>query len=156
MEGRKSRASNRNNLVERSNSLSNIDSYFFKKASVVVLLAKILYGVVTFVLVGFGVYFLFMSKQDVFSQDVIDFNRHSMEWNQTARAEFEDWRITIKNEMNTSIYLENEAKKMHQYDDTDQIFYNPLQKVSKNLAPLISNIKLNKKKSDASVSINSE
>jgi len=33
------------------------------------------------------------------------------------------------------------------------LYYNPLQKINKNIAPLISNIKLNKKKSDTSVNI---
>jgi hypothetical protein len=151
MEGRRSRTSNRNNLVERSNSYSYIEPYFFKKASVMILLAKILYGVITFVLIGFGVYFLYMSKQDVLSKDVLDFNRRSLEWNQTARSDFENWQIVIKNENGKILNLENEEKKMHQYDDTDQIYYNPLQKVSKELTQLISNLKLTKKKSDSSV-----
>jgi hypothetical protein len=151
MEGKLNRSSNQNNLVERSNSYSNIEPYFFKKASVMILLAKILYGVIIIVLFGYGVYFLYMSKQDVLSKDIIDFNRRSLEWNQTARSDFEDWQIVIKNENGKSLTLENEEKKMHQYDDTDQIYYNPLQKVSKEMTQLISNLKLTKKKSDASV-----
>jgi hypothetical protein len=147
------RNSQTNKLVERSYSRSIQEPYFTKKAPVMMLLAKILYGVVIFVLIGFGVYFLYMSKQDDLSQDVIDFNKKSAEWNQSARSEFEDWEITIKNEKNLTIYLENEVKKMHQYEDNENIYYNPLQKISKNLAPLISNIKLTKKKSDASVNI---
>jgi hypothetical protein len=151
MEGKRTRSSNLNNLVERSNSYSNIEPYFFKKTSVMILLAKLLYGVITFVLIGFGVYFIYMSKQEILSKDVLDFNRRSLEWNQTARSNFEDWQIVIKNENGKSVTLENEEKKMHQYDDTDQIYYNPLQKVSKEMTQLISNLKLTKKKSYASV-----
>jgi len=40
---------------------------------------------------------------------------------------------------------------MHHYEDGGNLYYEPFQFVSKNLAPLISNIELKKKKSDLSV-----
>ena len=146
MEGRRS---NQNHLVQRES--LTVNPYFNKKSVVMLFYAKVLYGVVVFVLFGFGLYFLFRSKQDDLSKDVIDFNKKSAEWNESARGEFEDWTISIKNEKNTTLYLENEVSKMHKYDDMDSIYYNPLQKVAKNLAPLISDIKLTKRKSDKSV-----
>jgi hypothetical protein len=101
---------------------------------------------------GFGVYFLYESKQDDLSQDQINFNKKSNEWNQTNyRENLKSWEIYISNEKNTSLYLINDEEKMHKYDDNEQLYYNPLQKINKNIAPLISNIKLTKKKSDASV-----
>jgi hypothetical protein len=146
------RNSNTSNLVNSDYiRYSTEPSYFYKKTPVMLLLAKILYGVIIFVLAGFGIYFLFKSKQDYLSQDLLDFNKRSAEWNYSARNEFNDWEILIKNEMNLTIYLENEVKKMHQYEDNEMIYYDPLQKISKNMAPLISNINLKKKKSDSSV-----
>jgi hypothetical protein len=41
------------------------------------MLVKILYGVVIFVLFGYGVYFVYMSKQDLLSKDLMDFNKKS-------------------------------------------------------------------------------
>jgi hypothetical protein len=146
------RASKTRNLVEDENYTKIIDPYFIKKQSVIFMLAKILYGVIVYVILGLGIYFLSESKGDHLTQDLIDFNNKSLHWNNTYRNEFEDWDISIKNIKNTTIYLDNEVKKMHQYEDNEQIYYNPLQKVSKNLAPLIADIKLEKKKSDASVS----
>jgi hypothetical protein len=40
---------------------------------------------------------------------------------------------------------------MHHYEDGGNLYYEPFQFVSKNLAPLISNIQLKKKKSDLNV-----
>lgn len=57
------------------------------------------------------------------------------------------------NEKNLSLHLRNDYEKMHKYDDNERLYYDPLQKVNENIAPLISNIKLTKKKSDASVSL---
>jgi hypothetical protein len=56
----------------------NLDPvYSVKKASVMYLLGKILYGVVILTLFGYGVYFLYMSGQDYLSKDVNDFNERS-------------------------------------------------------------------------------
>lgn len=40
---------------------------------------------------------------------------------------------------------------MHQYDDKEQLHYEPLQFVHKSFDPLIANIKLIKRKGDSSV-----
>jgi hypothetical protein len=56
----------------------NLDPiYSVKKASVMYLLGKILYGVVIFVLFGYGIYFLYMSGQDYLTKDLNDFNEKS-------------------------------------------------------------------------------
>jgi len=65
--------------------------------------------------------------------------------------EFEEWSIKIYNQKNLSLTFEKDHKKMHHYDDGENLYYEPLQFVLKNLAPLISNIQLKKKKSDLSV-----
>lgn len=145
------RKSHTNQLVERES--LTVNPYFDRKSIVMFFYAKVLYYVVIFILFGFGIYFLYMSKLDEISKDFKDFNKKSAEWNESLRSEFHDWTISLKNEKNTTIYLENEFSKMHKYDDEDSIYYNPLQKVSKNLAPLISDIKLKKRKADNSVSI---
>ncbi len=62
-------------------------------------------------------------------------------------------QIYISNEKNTSLYLIDDEEKMHKYDDSEKLYYNALQKINKDISPLISNIKLTKKKSDASVII---
>jgi hypothetical protein len=146
------RRSNTNQLVDRES--ITINPYFDKKSEVMYFYAKVLYGVVIFILFGFGVYFLSISKQEDISKDFYEFNKKSAEWNESMRSEFKDWTISLRNEKNVTIYLENEAEKMHKYDDIDSIYYNPLQKVAKNLAPLIEDIKLNKQKSDKSVRFN--
>ena len=91
-----------------------------------------------------------MSKQDIVSQDFIDFNSKSNEWNRTNRLEFEPWSFMLKNNLNETVILKQDTTKMHQYDDKDEIYYNPLQFTSPNLAPLINNIELTKKKTDSS------
>ena len=72
-------------------------------------------------------------------------------WNDTFVKELDEWKIEIKNEKNSSIKLEKDHKKMHHYEDGGNLYYEPFQFVSKNLAPLISNIQLKKKKSDLNV-----
>lgn len=93
-----------------------------------------------------------MSKQENLSQDFHDFNKKSREWNDSDyRTQFKQMQIYISNEKNTSLYLIDDEEKMHKYDDNEKLYYNALQKVNRDISPLISNIKLAKKKSDASV-----
>jgi hypothetical protein len=70
------RGSKVNNLIsDRDYNLDPV--YTVKKASVMYLLGKILYGVVIFVLFGYGIYFLYMSSQDYLSKDIHEFNQKS-------------------------------------------------------------------------------
>ena len=56
---------------------------------------------------------------------------------------FADWRIYLKNEKNFTVKLDKDLKKMHDYDDQDQIYYKPFQFMSYNIR-LLENIKFNK------------
>lgn len=114
------------------------------------MLAKILYVVIIVLLLSYGFYFLYMSGQDLFQKDQHDFDVKSAAWNNTYLKEFEDWKISLKNEMSTSLNLDKDYSKMHQYEDSDALYYSPFQFGSNNMANLIHNIKLNKKKSDSS------
>jgi hypothetical protein len=48
--------------------------------------------------------------------------------------------------------LESDSKKMHDYEDSEHIYYEPYQYVLKNLGPLMQDIELKKKRTDESVS----
>jgi hypothetical protein len=65
------------NLMNNDRDFDLDPVYSVKKASVMYLLGKILYGVVIFTLFGYGIYFLYMSGQDYLSKDLNDFNEKS-------------------------------------------------------------------------------
>ena len=117
------------------------------------MLAKILYGVVVVVLLGYGIYFVYMSKQDLYSKDVNDFNRVAEEWNDTKVNELRDWSISLKNWRNDTISLKGETTKRHQYEEGHQLFYDAFQFVENNLVSLIQNMNLNKTKADSIVKL---
>jgi hypothetical protein len=57
------------------------------------------------------------------------------------------------NEKNVSKELEVDKKKMHDYEDSDHIYYEPYQYVLKNLGPLMQDVELKKRRTDDSVRI---
>ena len=69
------RNSKHKNLLEDDFKL--VIDHSVKKAEVLNLLGKILYGVVIFTLFGYGIYFIYLGKQDLFSKDINDFNLKS-------------------------------------------------------------------------------
>jgi hypothetical protein len=65
--------------------------------------------------------------------------------------DFRQWKVSIMNENNMTKVLEADTKKMHDYEDSDRIYYEPYQFVLKNLAPLMEGIEMTKHKTDDSV-----
>jgi hypothetical protein len=55
------------------------------------------------------------------------------------------------NEKQVSKELEPDNKKMHDYEDSEHIYYEPFQFVLKNLGPLMQDIELKKRRTDDSV-----
>jgi hypothetical protein len=153
MEGRNSKS---RNLIETSQLNNNendfiFDPYFIRKSPVLILLGKILYGVLVFILFGFGVYFIYESKQESLFKDLKVFNLKSSEWNKTYNSEFGHWKLQLSNINDKSLILNKEFKKMHDYEDSNNLYYEPLEFTSSNLLSLIQNIPLNKSNHDSSV-----
>ena len=65
---------------------------------------------------------------------------------------FSDWIVYLKNVKNFSVKLEKDVKKMHDYDDQDEIYYKPMQFMSHNIR-ILENIKFNKVYLESTVSI---
>jgi hypothetical protein len=52
----------------------------------------------------------------------------------------------LKNEINQKIALEKDNKKINEYDESVNFYYDPLQYKTSNFSDLLADIKLNKKK----------
>jgi hypothetical protein len=150
MDGRGSKG---NNLMGGDRDYEIDPVYSVKKASVMYLLGKILYGVVIFVLFGYGAYFLFMSSQDYLSKDINDFNLRSEDWNRTYLHDVKEWKVSIANEKGVTMQLTQDKKKMHEYDDSDRIYYDSFQYVLGSLNPMIRDVELRKRRTDDNVTI---
>jgi len=68
------------------------------------------------------------------------------EWNETYSNDFANWKISIKNEINQTIELNKDERKMLAFDDSINIHYKPFQYISSNFTDLLADIKLNKLK----------
>lgn len=54
-----------------------------------------------------------------------------------------EWRVYLRNENNYTVKLDKDTKKMHDYEDKDEIFYKPLQYMTHNIK-LFEKLKFNK------------
>ena len=85
-----------------------------------------------------------MSKKSSLNKEEIAFNEASDLWNKTFREPFSKWEISIKNQENKEINIQQNFDKMHDYDDANLLYYNPLQYINDYVASLLDQVKMKK------------
>lgn len=129
---------------ENNPSQTFIDIYTLKKASVIVMLLKILYWALVIVLFGIGIYYIHKSHNEEYHKEELEFLKVSNEWNTSKYSDLQEWKVYLKNENNDSILLDKSYNKYNTFVGSNNLYYQPFEFIKNNTVSLLQRIPLEK------------
>jgi hypothetical protein len=140
------------NTTTKSNNINNNtdDDYNQKKYPILIMLLKILYWIIFLILLFLGIFYLIKSNNPSYHLKEKNFNKISLDWNNTYYNDLQDWTIKIKNSQNDSLILDKYYSKINTFTGADKLYFKPFQFIKNNTVSLLRKINLERKNFESS------
>ena len=144
-----SKPENNNNII--NNNINNKDDdYNQKKNAILIMLLKILYWVIFIILIFLGIFYLIKSNNPSLHLLEKNFNKISLNWNNSYYNDLQDWTMKIKNSKNDSLTLDKFYNKYNTFTGADKLYYKPFQFIKNNTVSLLKKVNLERKNFESS------
>ena len=136
---------NQNPVNDNNNNTLIHELYSIKKVPVMILLIKISYWAIVIILFFIGVNYIHRSKDPKYHIEEKNFEKISLEWNETKFNDLQEWKIYLKNERNDTLILDKSYLKYNTFTGSNKLYYKPFEFIKNNTVSLLRRINLNKK-----------